>query len=250
MSLYVSIQGSGPALVLLHGWSLHGGIWRDFLEDLETHFTVYNVDLPGHGKSPYMNQITLASWVNAVVAVTPEKADWIGWSLGGLVATGVIDQHPERVKRLLLLASNPCFIRKPGWDSAVDFDVFSGFADELENDFEKVLLRFLALQVTGSRRARATLKSLQSHLLEKPSPDSRALRAALELLRSTDYRALIASTEKPVYWLSGARDTLVPFAAANCLSGVDDIYIIDDAGHAPFISHANECLSQILRWFN
>ena len=46
---YVSITGSGPALVLLHGWGLHGGIWQTLLPQLEKHYTVHNVDLPGFG---------------------------------------------------------------------------------------------------------------------------------------------------------------------------------------------------------
>jgi pimeloyl-[acyl-carrier protein] methyl ester esterase len=54
MSLHIESEGAGPDLVLLHGWAMHGGIWRDVREQLARHFRLHLVDLPGHGfSSPY-----------------------------------------------------------------------------------------------------------------------------------------------------------------------------------------------------
>ena len=51
MSLHVEYEGAGPDLVLLHGWAMHSGIWRDVRERLARHFRLHLVDLPGHGRS-------------------------------------------------------------------------------------------------------------------------------------------------------------------------------------------------------
>ena len=59
MSLYTQTSGSGPALILIHGWSLHGGIWEQLVPLLEPHFRVTCVDLPGHGRSDWRGEETL-----------------------------------------------------------------------------------------------------------------------------------------------------------------------------------------------
>lgn len=41
-----------PALVLVHGLGSAGTIWKSLLPQLSEHFTVYPIDLPGHGVAP------------------------------------------------------------------------------------------------------------------------------------------------------------------------------------------------------
>ncbi|MGH8528601.1 MAG: alpha/beta fold hydrolase [Nevskiales bacterium] len=45
--------GSGPALLLIHGFPLHGFTWRKLLPELSRHFTCYVVDLAGKGDSEW-----------------------------------------------------------------------------------------------------------------------------------------------------------------------------------------------------
>ena len=49
--MHIEVTGSGPALVLIHGWALHGGIFAPLVERLAPHFELHVVDLPGHGHS-------------------------------------------------------------------------------------------------------------------------------------------------------------------------------------------------------
>ena len=51
MSLHVERSGHGPDVVLLHGWAMHGGVFAPLVERLASRFTLYLVDLPGHGYS-------------------------------------------------------------------------------------------------------------------------------------------------------------------------------------------------------
>ena len=47
----ILVRGSGPPLVMLHGWAMHGGIFAPLAARLERHFQLHLVDLPGHGRS-------------------------------------------------------------------------------------------------------------------------------------------------------------------------------------------------------
>ena len=239
MALYTHTSGAGPDLVMVHGWGLHGGIWRPLLPLLEPHFRVTCVDLPGHGRSGWQGEETLDAMVEALLSVAPAGAAWLGWSLGGLVAARAALLAPARVNALVEIASSPCFVRRPGWQSAMLPVLLDTFAAELAENYARTLDRFLALQVRGSENSAAALKMLRTLMLLRGEPNADALRAGLELLRTTDLRDQLGQVECPVLLLAGERDTLVPVSAmqaARELFHAAQLQVIDGAGHAPFIA--------------
>ena len=251
MTLCTQTGGSGPELVLIHGWGLHSGIWDGLLPLLEPYYRVTRVDLPGHGRSAWNGAVTLDDMVRAVLAVVPEQAAWVGWSLGGLVAQRAALVYPGRVDTLALIASTPCFIRKPDWQCAMLPGLLDTFADELEQDYQHTLNRFLALQVRGGSHATDTLKRLRATLHDGGAPQLAGLRAGLEILRSTDLRGELAQLQCPTLLLAGERDTLVPAAAACATARLiphAQLAVIDGTGHAPFIT-APERVADTLRDF-
>ena len=73
--------GQGPTIVLVHGWAMHSGIWKDFAEKLAQHHRVICLDLPGHGQSEALEDFNLADISAALVAAVPEgQFCWLGWS--------------------------------------------------------------------------------------------------------------------------------------------------------------------------
>ena len=239
MSLYTQTSGTGPALILIHGWSLHGGIWEQLVPLLEPHFRVTCVDLPGHGRSDWRGEETLDAMVDAVLSVAPAEAAWLGWSLGGLVAARAALMAPARVSALVEMASTPCFVRKPGWQSAMLPALLDTFAAELAEDYVRTLNRFLALQVRGSDGASEVLKTLRALMLVHGEPNPEGLRAGLEVLRTADLRDSLGAVECPVLLLAGERDTLVPVNAVQASSELfrdAQLQVVAGAGHAPFIA--------------
>jgi pimeloyl-[acyl-carrier protein] methyl ester esterase len=238
MSLYTQTSGEGPDLVLVHGWGLHAGIWDPVVPLLEPCFRVTRVDLPGHGRSAWQGQADLAAVTGAVLEVAPPKAAWMGWSLGGLVAAQAALTAPERVRQLVLLASTPSFVRRPGWQSAMLPVLLDTFAADLEADYSGTLNRFLSLQVRGSEDGAAVLRTLRAKLLEHGKPSAQALHAYLGLLRRTDLRDRLGAIRCPVLLLMGERDTLVPAAAGQQAAQLFPdarLQLIAGAGHAPFL---------------
>lgn len=249
MPLYACTLGEGPDIVLVHGWGMHSGVWEEVVEGLLDHHRVTVMDLPGHGYSrgPEAGR-TLNDWATAVLAATPAPAAWIGWSLGGLVAQQVALMAPERVSRLVLVNSTPCFVQRPDWPHGVALPVLQRFAEELRQDYRAVLKRFIALEVHGSEHASAQLKQLKAMLFQHGEPDVAALEDGLAILETTDLRAEWSQIQCPTLLLMGQRDQLVPAGAGEALlHRLPDarLQIFPRAGHAPFFSHLPEFVAQL-----
>jgi pimeloyl-[acyl-carrier protein] methyl ester esterase len=239
MTLYTQTSGSGPDLVLVHGWGLNGGIWDTLAPLLEHGFRVTRVDLPGHGRSAWQGDEDLDGLARAVLERVPERAAWLGWSLGGLVAARAALAAPVRIERLVLVAATPSFVSRPNWPAAMAPELLEAFARDLRRDYLRTLQRFLALQVRGSDAADVVLRELRARLLQHGQPIPDALMAGLDILRTTDLRARFADIACPVLLLMGARDTLVPAAAAQPTAALlpdARVELIDGAGHAPFLA--------------
>jgi pimeloyl-[acyl-carrier protein] methyl ester esterase len=248
MSIYVERVGNGPDLVLLHGWGLHGGLFRPVVEPLSHHFTLHLVDLPGHGRSAMIGgDYTLSAVAKTVAEHLPQDATWLGWSLGGRVALqAAADGHA--IERIILVGTNPCFIQKEGWPHAMPESELLKFADSLKNDYKQTLQRFLAVQSRGSERGREELRALRSELFAHGEPHTAALAGGLEILRSVDLRPLLPTIEQPTLLLHGNRDTLAPMGAAEYTAAQlphGTLKVISGAGHAPFISHPDEFINAI-----
>lgn len=233
-------KNSKVTCVFVHGWAMNSAVWTHCLAMLPEWMDVIRVDLPGHGTMSEVEAMGIDDYVQTLAAVISRPAIWVGWSLGGLAVLRLARHYPERVAGLFMVASNPCFVRKPDWQSAVEQDVFRQFAESLEQDVDATVKRFLALQVKGSSTAMKTVRSLQLSLKERGQPSINALRLGLEILASTDYREDLPLLDRPVTWYLGGRDTLVPITLIEELKSLkpDIITIIEEeAAHAPFISH-------------
>ena len=249
--MHVEKRGTGPDLVLLHGWAMHGGVFATLAERLARHFTLHLVDLPGHGLSAHSPVPLELDAVADNLSRRLPRAAWLGWSLGGLFALRVALRHPERVRALVMLCAPPRFMRSADWPQGMDASVFHSFADGLARDYRATIDRFLVLEVHGSGNARAELAQLRAQVFAAGEPRPEALAQGLALLRDGDLRAELPQLTVPSLWLAGRRDRLVraqalEFAAQQAPRA--RYQRIEGAGHAPFLSHADEIASAILEF--
>ena len=96
-------------LVLLHGFAGTHRAWDGMIARLSPEsYRPLALDLPGHGEhADAPRPITFAGCVAHVLARSPERFELCGYSLGGRVALHVALAAPERVSRLVLVASTP-----------------------------------------------------------------------------------------------------------------------------------------------
>ncbi|WP_261134832.1 alpha/beta fold hydrolase [Bacillus sp. Marseille-Q3570] len=103
-------QGGTCNLVLLHGNMAASDQWDLLMEHLDPRYTVYAVDLRGYGKSTYNNPIqSIKDFSKDLKLFTDELGlksfHLMGWSNGGGVAMQFAADYPDRVEKLILLAS-------------------------------------------------------------------------------------------------------------------------------------------------
>ncbi|HHC74245.1 MAG TPA: pimeloyl-[acyl-carrier protein] methyl ester esterase [Thiothrix sp.] len=237
-----------PVLVALHGWGMNHHVWQPIKPLLEQYFAVYWVDLPGHGENHSIPLQDLRTAANQLAAVLPDQAMIMGWSLGGLMAQYYAFAHRHKVAHLCLVASSPCFVQKTGWQPAMSAQTLTQFEDDLAKDYQGTLQRFLALQFLGVKEVGLTsrLRQLREKLLATP-PDPASLKQGLHLLNTLDLRAL--PVLQPRDWLFGALDRLIPRTITEHLpdDARNHYTIIPRAGHAPFISHPEYFVEQLVQ---
>ena len=242
-SIHVDVSGNGPPLVLLHGWAMHGGVFAPLVERLREHNTLHVVDLPGHGSSRGSSvPLTLDACVDAIARRVP-RAPWCGWSLGGLIALHAAATLPAQVPMLAMLCASPRFVRDADSKYGVSAEIFHDFAISLRSDYRGTLDRFVALEALGSERAKDEIRALRDGLFARGEPAAQVLADGLELLETADLRAALSTLAVPSLWLAGRRDRLVDPRAMRVAAESSpnaEFHVIEHAGHAPFLTHADD----------
>jgi pimeloyl-ACP methyl ester carboxylesterase len=109
LSLYYEEHGSGEPLVLLHGGIGASEMFAAILDDLAAARRVIAVDLQGHGHTadidrPLRPELMAGDIAALIEHLGLERADVMGYSMGGLVALRTAIQHPGSVRRLVLVS--------------------------------------------------------------------------------------------------------------------------------------------------
>jgi pimeloyl-[acyl-carrier protein] methyl ester esterase len=240
-----------PTLILLHGWGLNARVFDPLLDAVGGEFALYPVDLPGHGKSRWRGE-AFDRQVERLAAGLP-AGHLLGWSMGGLYAIELAHRFPGHFGRVLLVASNPCFVQRADWSCAVAPRLFDEFAEGLVHDWQGGIRRFIGLQLQGDRGQRALIRQVTRALEAGGAPQAEALYAGLELLKTRDARqrlAELAHSGNPPKLLLGGLDRLVPPCLAEELPAIApsiDVECWPRSAHAPFLSATDAFAAWIRR---
>jgi pimeloyl-[acyl-carrier protein] methyl ester esterase len=245
--LYVEVNGTGPDLVLLHGWGLNLRVWDGLVEELRNRFRLIAVDLPGHGRSPWsFTRGTPAeqAWlIHTTLAPISNRYSLLGWSLGAQIGLDLSAAIPGQIDRLVLVAATPRFSEAPDWPHGMKSELIQKMATQLREDYRRTVNDFLELQVRGSADSEEVLQQLRRALLKHGEASPRALGAGLGTLATGDLRPTLAHVAAPTLVIAGQYDRITSPAASQELARMlpDGRYVeIRRAAHAPFLSHRAE----------
>ena len=235
--------GDGPPMVFLHGIGLDaaGVSWRHALPALAEDFSVYALDLPGHGESDSIRgTYTTEHYVDTLAAFLDAEdirgASLVGISMGGAVALGhALDGgSPEK----LVLADSYGLGADAYWRQAAGAGLRIPFANNL---------------MWGTVASRAGVRTHLQGLVGSSVPEelvddvhgavsSKSMRALRSWQRHefrhdglrTDYRSQLADLRTPTLLVHGARDPLFPVAwsrEASTRLAAGRVEVFDDCGH-------------------
>jgi 3-oxoadipate enol-lactonase len=107
---YYEVAGSGVPVVLICGISAELQAWRFQADELAKHFSVVRYDNRGSGRtsapdSPYSIPQMADDLAALLESLGIESAHLVGWSMGGYIAQTFARRYPQRVRKLVLLAT-------------------------------------------------------------------------------------------------------------------------------------------------
>src|SRR5208283_1103710 len=183
-----------------------------------------------------------------LAAQVPRGSTLVGWSLGGQLGMQLAADPVLAVRRLVLIASTPRFVRGADWPYGLPERTVLDFAAQLTHDPTGTVASFLELQVRGSAAAGQVLASLTRSLAEQGSAHPAALAFGLGLLKHNDLRSLARSLPVDSLVIAGEYDRVTPPQAAEALVRLlprAALRLLRRAGHAPFLSHPGEVLAAV-----
>ncbi len=245
--LYVEVNGSGPDLVLLHGWGLNVRVWDGLVEELRDRFRMIAVDLPGHGRSPWTpgrNTPAEQAWLlHSTLAPISNRYSLLGWSLGGQIALDLAAAMPARVDKLVLVATTPRFTVAPDWPYGMKADAIAKMATQLRENYRQTVRDFLDLQVRGSLEGASVIEQLRNALFVHGEAKPEALEAGLGTLAISDLRPTLPHVRTRTLVIAGQNDRITAPAASRALAeALPDAQYVEmrRAAHTPFLSHRKE----------
>jgi pimeloyl-ACP methyl ester carboxylesterase len=238
VNIHYEVHGSGPPLLLTHGYSSTSAMWHGQIAALSKHHKLILWDMRGHGQSDY--PVDAAAYSEALtvgdMAALLDKAGAAsaiigGLSLGGYMSLAFYRAHPERVRALLIIDTGPGFKKDEARDA------WNKRADETGDRFE--------------REGLEVLKSLSRERSSVVHRDASGLaRAARGMLtqRDADVIETLPHVKVPSLVVVGADDT--PFLAASDymaakIPGAKKV-VIPAAGHAANIDQPQAFIDAVM----
>ncbi|MCS6789384.1 MAG: alpha/beta hydrolase [Bacteroidia bacterium] len=240
----------GPWLVLLHGYTVDGGMFAPVEGVLAQHYRLIIPDLRGYGAAwnwpgPYTFRQRIEDIVELIHYYTPSEPAWVlGYSMGGVLAQLVERHYSEKVAGLILAAT---FAYKPL--TALERWQGRALPYALRMFPPATVANLIYPQAFGTESFPPELlewykKSLQRVRLE-------VLLADAEEIFRFDGRPFLSRIKKPVLVLAGSSDLIVPVHHAQLLAeripGAHSV-IYPNATHVLIFTHRRPFVRDVHRF--
>jgi pimeloyl-ACP methyl ester carboxylesterase len=249
--LHVAEIGSGPPIVLLHGWPQHWWAWREVMALLSDRFRVIAIDLRGFGWSEatprgYYKAELAQDVVGVLDALGLDRVCLVGHDWGGVVGFLVCLEHPERVERFVPMNTGHVW-PKADWRLVLQVGAFayqsllaSPVVGHRVGASPRVLRAVFTLASTQSDAALSQFDRYASRFAEPAR--ARAVQQVYRTFAFHEYpdwlrgRFSDRRLTQPALWLQGEGDPVIRRGAIESVAEhADDLRIVylPDCGHFP-----------------
>lgn len=167
---------------------------------------------------------------------------WCGWSMGGLQALMAAEADPS-CQGLIIVAGTPCFVRQPDFSFGFEGAAIDDLQARWTQAPTKTLKRFFQMMLAGDPNARQHARDLQNLSADYSASQVSQLGEDLQWLAQVDFREKVKRFNKPIYFLLGEHDPLLPISESHALKALNplvQIITLTEVGHAPFCSLQNK----------
>lgn len=257
LDFWADVEGSGPPVVLLHGFTGSRTTWYDFVAAAAKEFTTIAIDHIGHGRtaSPanverYRMDRAVDDLVEVVRALGHERAAWVGYSLGGRTALQVTARHPEAVAALVTEGASVGLATEAERAARIEGD--EGLARMIEKDgLETFVDHWGSISLWDSQKQ--TLSEAQRTALRQQRLAQRGVGLA-NSLRGMGTGAQswlgdrLAEIRVPVLLTAGKLDTKYVQIAQEMADAIPDarVRFIEGGGHAAHLEQPQAFNSVVL----
>lgn len=250
-TLFYELKGRGEPLLLIAGLGSTCTTWDDIAPELERDFSLIISDHRGIGRShakrpPSTLRDYSADLLELLDQLQVDSAHVVGVSLGGIIAQRFAVDHPQRVKRLVLVSCAHRFGPYLREMARLLGETLRRFPRRLYGRTLEVLSRSpMFLDAHPSR-----LEEAEQHIEEEPVPRS-AVARQLRCLEVSEPRPGEFNIHHPTLVIAGEYDSLIPACYSEQMAQLipgSRYMLIRRAGHNPLAEHP-ERLTPIIRRF-
>lgn len=243
--LYAEVSGTGPRVVLVHGFTQNRDCWGPVFVDLVRDHEVCRVDAPGHGRSSSFHAGLRTG--ARLIADQGGRATYLGYSMGARFLLHLALANPELVERLVLIGATGGIddpderaarraqdeamaqrVERDGVDAFVDAwlaqPLFAGLTPEVQ---------------FRDARSESTVEGLAESLRQAGTGAQDPLWERLHRL------------DMPVLLVAGGLDTKFTELAHRLRESIGDnatVAIVEGAGHAAHLERSDEFLAVLRSW--
>jgi len=249
------VEGSGPAMVLLHGFLENIHIWDDFSSALSKLNKVISIDLPGFGKTDVFSENHsmefMADVVNAVLEEENIKYCLLaGHSMGGYVSLAFAEKYGEKLKGLVLFHSHAKADDEEGKRNR------SRTIEIVKKDHVDFISNFIPLLFAEENVEKFADKISELKKMSLQTPKEGVIAALAGMRDRKDMRKLLTKVDFPVLFIIGKQDSRVSMEVLKeqvFLPKHSEALILDKVGHMGFIEARKETLRTLshfgVKWF-
>jgi len=244
-------QGSGEAIVFLHGYPMNKSIWQHFANELQNQYRVICLDLPGFGdNTPIDLPLTIGDMAEEVnktlTALGIDRCVMVGHSLGGYVALGFAEKYPNKLNGLVMLHSTAFADsqeKKQGRNRSIDFVERYGVAEFVDEFISPLFFE---------GRKEELADSVQSVMAMGTATAKSTIVEVIKAMRDRkDRTKVLEKANFPVMYVVGRNDTALQLSIASpqfWMAKNATTHILDETGHMSMLERPKEIL-QILNQF-
>ncbi|MBA3514657.1 MAG: alpha/beta fold hydrolase [Pyrinomonadaceae bacterium] len=245
--------GSGPSVVLLHGYPFNRSIWREQVEAVRQNHRVIVPDLRGHGESavtpgPATMESMALDVASLLEALNIYRATIGGLSMGGYVALAFYRLFPLRVRSLLLADTRAQADTEEGKQNR-EQQAEKSLREGMDGIADALLPKLLAPETVAERPD--IVRRLREMIVgTEPEGAASALRGMAVRKDQTSFLSRIIA---PTLILVGSKDGLTPIPDSELMHreiGGSRLQIMEGAGHVSNLERSEEFNSEFIKFLN